>query len=245
MATKSASSHPSLERFEGFPAGGYEFFLELQANQSRDWFMAHKNDYERLWARPMQALGDELIAELMSTYPRIGESRPHVFRIQRDVRFSADKSPYKTHAAMTVPIRAGADNTAGDSDAGAPALYVHFGLDDDVLAGGRWQLAKPALDRFRTAVDHPVTGPRLQALMAELQARGFEPSSHERLKRVPAPFAQDHPRGELMKLKGVAVSRTDVPEELMPSRAILDWMVDQFRALSGLVAWLDAALPDA
>lgn len=244
MATTSASSNPRLDRFEGFPEGGYEFFLELQATQSREWFMTHKSDYERLWARPMQALGDELIAELTSTYPYIGGSRPHVFRIQRDVRFSADKSPYKTHTAMTLPVRPGATGTDG-SDAGVPALYVHFGLDNDVLAGGRWQLGKPALERFRTAVNHPVTGPRLQAVMDDLHLRGFEPSSHERLKRVPPPFAQDHPLGDLLKLKGVAVARTDVPEELMTSRAVLEWTVDQFRSLAGLVAWLETALPDA
>lgn len=244
MARKSAGPNPRLDQFAGFPEGGYEFFLELQANQSRDWFMVHKDDYERLWARPMRALGDELAAGLTSTYPQIGESRPHVFRIQRDVRFSADKSPYKTHTAMSVAIRPGPTGMDDPEGGGVPALYVHFGLDDDVLAGGRWQLGKAALERYRAAVDHPVTGTRLQEVMQELQALGFRPSSHESLKRVPPPFAQDHPRGELLKLKGVAVARTDVPEDLMRSRALLDWMVEQFRSLAGLVGWLDTALPN-
>lgn len=243
MARKPAAINPRLDRFEGFPGGGYEFFLELQANQSRDWFMAHKDDYERLWARPMRALGEDLIAGLTSTYPQIAASEPHVFRIQRDVRFSADKSPYKTHTAMTLALRPGTAAT-DDPEGGAPALYVHFGLDDDVLAGGRWQLGKAALERYRAAVDHPLTGARLQEVMDELQSRGFERSSHESLKRVPSPFAQDHPRGDLLKLKGLAVARTDVPEDLMTSRAVLEWMVEQFRSLAGLVGWLDTALPN-
>lgn len=230
------------ERFEGFPEGGYAFFLELQATQSREWFLAHKADYERLWQRPMTALADELASRLAPTFPRITDAPPHVFRIQRDVRFSADKSPYKTHVAMAMGVRPGGRGAA-DPEGGVPALYVHFGLDEDVLAGGRWQLGKAALEQYRKAVDHPITGQRLFDIIADLEARGFSPASHEALKRVPPPFAQDHPRADLLKRKGVAVSRHDIPEDLVGSRDLVDWMVDQFRAIAPLIAWIDAALP--
>ena len=82
--------------FTGFPPGGYDFFLELQARQSRDWFKANKERFETLWQRPMEALLEELAECLHDVFPEIGDARRKVFRIQRDTRFSADRSPMMT-----------------------------------------------------------------------------------------------------------------------------------------------------
>lgn len=231
----------SAERFSGFPEGGYEFFLELQAQQSRAWFLAHKEDYERLWVRPMRALGADLVATLAATYPRIAETPSKLFRVQRDVRFAADTSPYKTNVAMALWTRPSREAEAG-MEGDAPMLYLHFGLDGDVVAAGRWQLGKEALAPYRAAVDNPVHGQRLQELVDELADNGFELSSHERLKRVPAPFAQEHPRAELLKLKGIAVSRSDMPEQLMQQPELAEWLAEQYRQPAGLINWMEEVL---
>lgn len=91
--------------FTGFPVGGFEFFLELQARQSRDWFKAKRERFETLWERPVQALLDDLALRLSHLFPDIHNSHRQVFRIQRDTRFSPDKSPYKTDIARRIPVR--------------------------------------------------------------------------------------------------------------------------------------------
>src|SRR5712692_6303706 len=100
----------ATERFTGFPPGGFDFFLELQARQSREWFKANKARYEGLWVRPLEALLTDLAEQMRDVFPAMPEAGMHIFRIQRDTRFSADKSPYKTHVAAHMhvqPVSAG------------------------------------------------------------------------------------------------------------------------------------------
>jgi uncharacterized protein (TIGR02453 family) len=222
------------ERFTGFPPGGFDFFLELQARQSREWFKANKERYEYLWVRPLRALLEDLSERLSDVFPEMPEAPKHIFRIQRDTRFSPDKSPYKTHVAAHVHVR---PHSVGDWS--APGMYIHFGLDDSVAAIGRWGMDKEAVQVYRQAVAHERKGTELQKLVDGLKAAGFHVSSHESLKRVPPPYPQDHPRGELLKLKGLAVSVDDLPEELMPSPELLDWLSDRLHQAAPVAHWLE------
>jgi uncharacterized protein (TIGR02453 family) len=95
-----------VERFEGFSDEAVQFFLELQAEQSRTWFKAHQADFARLWKRPLELFVAELCERLVDVYPGILDAEPHFLRIQRDTRFSKDKTPYKTFVAASVGIRA-------------------------------------------------------------------------------------------------------------------------------------------
>src|SRR5947207_5180435 len=95
----------TAQRFEGFSDEAIQFFLELQAEQSRTWFKAHQDDFLRLCRRPLELLVAELQERLTGTYPGIAAVEPHIFRIQRDTRFAKDKSPYKTNLAANMPIR--------------------------------------------------------------------------------------------------------------------------------------------
>src|SRR5438874_1709930 len=112
---------PRVERFSGFPDEAIQFFLELQAEQSRVWFKAHQADYERLCRRPMELLITELQQRLVDVYPGIAQVEPHVFRIQRDTRFSKDKSPYKTNIAADLSIRPRRD---GEDQHTTPGMYL-------------------------------------------------------------------------------------------------------------------------
>src|SRR5262245_31027726 len=127
------------ERFTGFPEGGIDFFLELQAEQSRTWFKAHQSDFERLWRRPLELFVTELQARLADAFPGLDEVTPHFFRIQRDTRFARDKSPYKTYVAADLPIRP-VDTAAHEHGHGVPGLYVSFGLESDFVGVGSWHL---------------------------------------------------------------------------------------------------------
>jgi uncharacterized protein (TIGR02453 family) len=224
-------------QFTGFPPGGFDFLLELQAKQSREWFKANKKRYEELWVRPMEALLAEVPVRLSDVFPEMPRAHRHLFRIYRDTRFSADKSPFKTHVAGHVAIR-----PHEEGNWSVPSLYVHFGLDESVLALGRWELDKEALQVFRQAVADERKGVELQKLLDGANRSGFALSSHEALKRVPAPYPQDHPRAALLKLKGLAVSVEDLPEELMPSPSLLDWLSDRLHKAAPVALWMDKHL---
>lgn len=223
--------------FAGFPPGGFDFFLELQGRQSREWFKANKARYEELWVQPLAVLLSELAQRLADVFPDMPAAGQHIFRIQRDTRFSADKSPYKTHVAAHMPIHPIAAERWY-----TPSLYLHFGLDDSVLAVGAWEVGKELLPVLRQRFADDGWGGRLQAIMSRLEQDGFQLSAHEQLKRVPAPYPQDHPRAELLKRKGLSVSLQDIPEELMPSRELLEWMSERLHKAAPVALWLEDAL---
>ena len=227
---------PLAERFDGFPDGAIPFLLELQAEQSRVWFKAHQGDFQRLLRRPLELYVAELRERLLDAYSGLADVRPHIFRIQRDTRFSHDKSPYKSNVSASVPIRA---VPVGVEDYAVPGLYLSYGLDGAFVAAGLWDMRPPFLGRFREALDNPVWGPPAQAIVDRLLADGFRLGSHGELKRVPPPYPQDHPRAALLKLKGLAVS-ADAPEELAGSRSLLNWSEARLRAAAPLLEWLSA-----
>lgn len=225
----------AVATFSGFPPGGFDFFLELQTKQSREWFKANKGRYEQLWVQPLEALMADLAQRLSDVFPAMTQSPRHIFRIYRDTRFSADKSPFKTHIAAHVPIRP----HLAEGDWSVPSVYIHFGLDDSIAAMGRWGMDKDALQTFRQAIDDERKGGEIKKIVDKLLTNGFQVSSHETLKRVPAPYATDHPRAELLKLKGLAVSIPNLPEELMGSSDLADWLSDRLHQAAPIAAWLE------
>jgi uncharacterized protein (TIGR02453 family) len=237
-----ATAATTTQRFSGFPDGGIQFLLDLQAEQSRPWFKAHQADFERLWRKPLELYVTELQARLADVYPGITEVEPHFFRIQRDTRFARDKSPYKTNVAANWAIRPPVE--AGPSPGNgplAPGIYVSFGLEDDGLGMGAWHMAPELLQRYREKIAHPSSGAEISAIIEDFLNRGYELSSMEVLKRVPAPYPQDHPNADLLKRKGLAVW-TQIPDDLCASPALLDWSEQELRRMKPLVAWLDKHL---
>jgi uncharacterized protein (TIGR02453 family) len=224
------------ERFEGFPEEAIPFMLELQATQDRGWFKANQDTFDRTWKEPFEALFSELVASLADTFPEITAQKPHIFRIYRDTRFSKDKSPYKTHLAASVPLRSG-----GTEERPAPGLYLAVGIDHSFVGGGQWHMTPEMIQRFRERLDDEKAGARAQKLVDDVVAKGFGIHSMDALKRVPAPYPQDHPRAELLKRKGLGVG-ADIPEELIESRELLDWCAERVRQSAPLLRWMDEEL---
>jgi uncharacterized protein (TIGR02453 family) len=222
-------------RFAGFPEGGIQFFLDLQAEQTRTWFKAHEADFERLWKRPLEQLTLDIQSRLTDAYPRIAEASPHYFRIQRDTRFSKDKTPYKTFVAADLPIRA--PGAAEDRHA-MPGLYLSFGLEGEYVGMGAWHMPPDMIERFRRAVADDRTGAEVQSIVDDLTRQGYTLESVEALKRVPAPYPQDHPRGDLLKRKGLAAAMP-LKEDIANSPQLADWAEARLRALAPLAHWLD------
>src|SRR5437899_11400410 len=131
---KAACATPG--RFEGFADRDGRFFRALARNQRRDWFEAHRREYEHGWQAPMKALLAEVRERIDPLFPRHPLGEPKVFRIHRDVRFSKDKSPYKTHIGGYVAI-----DGAGRGPSAPAALYVHLGAAAGRGPGGPYMHA--------------------------------------------------------------------------------------------------------
>jgi uncharacterized protein (TIGR02453 family) len=227
-----------VERFNGFSDEAIQFLLELQAEQSRAWFKAHQAEFTRLLRRPLELFVEELRERLVDVYPGIVDAEPHYFRIQRDTRFAKDKTPYKTNIAADLafrPIR------EGETEHGIPGLYVSFGLDGEYVGMGAWHMSPEVLLRYRALLDDARSGARFKSIVDGLVAQGYSLEAMDKLKRVPPPYAQDHPRAELLKYKGLAVM-AQPGENVSRSRAFLDWAAGSVRAAAPLMQLLDEAL---
>jgi uncharacterized protein (TIGR02453 family) len=175
-------------RFEGFADRDARFFRALARNQRREWFDLHRRDYEMGWLSPMKALLAEVRERLDRFFPQHPLAEPKVFRIYRDVRFSKDKSPYKTNIAASV---------GGEHHAGG---YVSLDAKGLTAAAGRYELTPPQLKKFRSKAAAEATGRPLSEIVAKLSKQGYEIGGEE-LKRVPAGWPQDHPRARLLRHK--------------------------------------------
>jgi uncharacterized protein (TIGR02453 family) len=204
--------------FEGFPDEGLVFYEGLEADNSKTYWNQHKAEYETLVRRPLLALIEEL-------GPEFGTAK--VFRPYRDVRFSNDKTPYKTHQGAVV----------SPDGKGAGAWYVQISADGLRVAGGVWRMESDQIDRFRRAVADDVQGPRLQKEVDRLTAAGFGLAG-ELLTRVPSGYTADAPRAELLRRKSLHAGRVWEPTEWLHDRRALDEVRSAWREMRKLNDWL-------
>ena len=204
--------------FAGFPDEGLVFYEGLEADNSKTYWTQHKGDYETHVKTPLLALLEELA-------PEFGTAK--VFRPYRDVRFSNDKTPYKTHQGAVVHA----------DGAGTGAWYVQVSADGLHVAGGSWRLESDQVTRYRRAVADSVQGPRLQAEVDRLAAAGFQIRG-EKLTRVPAGHSADAERLDLLRHKSLHASRSWEPAEWLHGRRALEEVRTAWRDLRTLNAWL-------
>jgi uncharacterized protein (TIGR02453 family) len=201
--------------FRGWPAEALEFYEGLEADNSKAYWSVHKATYEEAVHAPMAALLDELEAEF-------GAGK--IFRPYRDVRFSADKSPYKTHIGAWLE-RGG---------------YLQLSAAGLAAGNGMYMMAADQLDRYRRAVHDDRTGEQLRALMDEISRKGIRVGGHEQLKTAPKGYPRDHPRVDLLRNKGVVAWRDWPVAAWLGTAAAKRRVVEFFRASQPLNDWLDA-----
>ena len=205
--------------FTGFPDEGLVFYEGLEADNSKTYWTQHKGDYEAHVRAPFQALLDEVAPEF---------GTPKVFRPYRDVRFSADKTPYKTHQGAVVRPEEGV----------LGAWYVQFSADGLMVAGGVWRTESDQVARYRRAVTDGVLGPRLVAELDRLTAAGYEVGG-ERLVRAPKGFeVEDEVRADLLRHKSLTVSRRWDPADWLHDASALDRVRTAWRDFRPLNRWL-------
>ncbi|MGH9184868.1 MAG: DUF2461 domain-containing protein [Acidimicrobiales bacterium] len=200
--------------FRGWPAEAIEFYEGLEADNSKTYWQAHKHEYEELVLAPIEAL----LAELADEF---GEGR--VFRPYRDVRFSADKTPYKTAIAATL----------------ARGGYVHLSTEWLGAGSGTYHMASDQLDRYRRAVDDERSGTSLVDLVTKATKAKIEIAGHETLKSAPKGYPKDHPRIELLRYKGLVAWKQWPVGAWLGTRKAKDRVVEFLRAAQPLNDWLD------
>ncbi len=218
--------------FLGFP-DTQAFLAELKANNGRGWFQANKARYERVMKAPAEAFAAELRPRLEALAGRpIGTK---IFRLHRDVRFAKDKSPYNAH--VHIAFR---PETAPGEVRRRGVFY--FGLEADklTLGVGAFDFGPADLEKYRRAVAGDSDGEELVAILSGMAAKPGEPD----LKRVPAPYPADHPRGDLLRHKGLNVWQDLTGAELIASPDLVDAVMTVFEQLDPVNVWLTEVLED-
>jgi uncharacterized protein (TIGR02453 family) len=219
--------------FLGFP-GAQAFLADLAAHNERTWFQANKARYEAACKAPTEAFVEEIRPRIDALAGRPMGAK--VFRIHRDVRFSKDKSPYNTHIhiGFQAPKVPGQPRRRGG---------FYFGLEADklTLGVGAFDFGPADLERYRKAVAGDAYGEELTEILAGLEAKPGEPD----LKRVPAPYPAGHPRGELLRHKGLNVWQDLAEPALIASPDLADAVMAAFEAMDPVNLWLTEVLEEA
>lgn len=203
--------------FQGWPEEALDFYDGLEADNSKVYWTANKAVYEEFVLGPMTALVEELA-------PEFGEFK--IFRPYRDVRFSRDKSPYKTNIAAVI----------GDG-------YVSFSAKGLEVGSGMYSMEPSQLQRYRAAVADDSSGTALEKLVTVLNSHGIEVRSFDRLKSAPRGYPADHPRIGLLRYKGIITwrewpvepwldtseAKIRIAEFLRYARPLDDWLAEHVR----------------
>jgi uncharacterized protein (TIGR02453 family) len=205
--------------FDGWPPAALEFYAGLEADNSRAYFERERETYEGCVREPLEDLLQEAQGEF-------GPGK--VFRPNRDVRFSNDKSPYKTQAAAVVPSRGG-----------AASYYLSLSKGGVHVGGGVYELSRDQRDRYRAAVQRDRPANELTAIVEQLERQGLEFAGPE-LKRAPKGIDPDHPRIGLLRRTRLAALRAFPPgPDIHEGERAREAVFGTWRALTPLIGWID------
>jgi uncharacterized protein (TIGR02453 family) len=200
--------------FRGWPAEALEFYEGLAVDNSKAYWTEHKAVYDEQVHAPMVAL----LAELE---PEFGAGK--IFRPYRDVRFSGDKSPYKTNIGATL----------------AGGGYLQLSAEGLAAGSGMYVMAADQLARYRAAVAAERTGTELAGLTRDLSRKHVELTAHDRLRSAPRGYPRDHPRADLLRLKGLIAWRQWPVAAWLGTATAKRRVADFLRATGPLNDWLD------
>jgi len=236
------ASEVSTARFAGFGPQALRFLRRLKRNNRREWFERNRSVYESEVRDPLRALVEEMDVRLGRLAPELtGHPRYSVFRIHRDVRFSADKSPYKTNAACQFYHHDAGRGAGQDAEGAGAGLYFQLADGQCFVAGGMWMPARPALEKIRDRLaEEPET---LERLLREprFRRRFRRLDEEEMLKRMPRGYREDHPAAQWLRYRSFTATRMLTAREVESPR-LPELLARDFAVLVPLVRWLNSAL---
>jgi uncharacterized protein (TIGR02453 family) len=218
--------------FGGFPPEAIRFLRELRVNNRKDWFDAHRSDYEAFWVAPAKAFvvaAGERLAELVPgirAEPRVLGS---IFRITRDTRFARDPGPYKDHIDFWF--------WEGERRRAVSGFFARLTPEFLGVGAGCHGLDPERLARFRQAVADPSSGAELAGIAQRLEAAGYQLGGAT-LRRPPAGFDSDGPAGRFLLHKALFAYHDEPADERVHTDAILATCMWHWSALAPLHRWL-------
>jgi uncharacterized protein (TIGR02453 family) len=228
--------------FGGFHPAAFQFLRDLARNNEKAWFEANRDVYEREVRQPMRTLVETVDARLSSIAPEIvGDPKRSMFRIHRDVRFSRNKSPYKTNAGAWFFHRDAGRKVGTVGEGGGAGFYFHIDHTTCFMAGGMWMPARPALVRIREAIAAQPTALARLTSAPRFRRRFGGLSEEVKLRRVPRGFPPDHPAAEWLKLESFT-ARASIERSVATGARLVDRLCRDFELLVPLVRWLNRAL---
>jgi len=221
--------------FEGFPREGITFFRALKRNNNRTWFEKHKSDYEEFVKLPMQSL----VAALRSHFARFADEfdvnpKKAIFRIYRDIRFSKDKTPYKTHTAAHFVLRGKPKGFLGSG------YYMHIEPGEVFAGAGIYMPDSDQLKKIRVALAAH-SDQFLSIIHNRKFKRLFGKLEGDKLKRIPKGYEENHPMAEWLKFKQFFVGVT-WPESKCHRPSFVDDLATVFETSTPLVRFLNEAI---
>ena len=222
-----------------FTPAALRFLRGLAKNNNKEWFEAHRAEYENEVREPMRDLIGEMNAKLATVAPEIGgDPKRSMFRINRDIRFSKDKSPYKTHAACWFHHRRATSRVGSEADAGSAGFYFHLEPGRSMVGGGLWMPPRPQLNKIRDAIADDPDG--FEAVVRGLKKYGGL-DDEAVLTRMPRGFSEEHPAAKWLRYQsftsGRLLSDADVTSTKLPALLARD-----FQGMVPLVRFLNAAV---
>lgn len=204
--------------FTGFPAAAFDFYRRLESDNTKAFWQANKATYDR---DVKGAYGDmsEALEKRFGTF--------HLFRPHRDVRFSKDKSPYKNHAGAV-----------SESDKAA-TYYVQLSGEGLFVGCGMYTLAADQLERWRESIIDQKSGAKVASIVGDLRSKGYQIGAMESLKTAPRGYAKDHPRVDLLRMKGLTMGRSFAIAKWMHTAKALDRIVEVFDDAKPMNTWLE------
>ncbi len=199
--------------FQGWPEAALDFFEDLERDNTKAYWTANRSVYDEAVLEPMAQLTDELAADF-------GPAK--IFRPHRDIRFSADKSPYRTEIGAAVG-----------------SAYIRLSAAGLAAGNGMFHLAPDQLTRYRQGAADDVSGAELARITAALAGQNITLIGHEVLKSAPRGYPADHPRIELLRHKGLAAFREWPVEAWLGTPAAAERIREFLVASRPLTAWLD------
>jgi uncharacterized protein (TIGR02453 family) len=233
---------PVVEAVPYFAPRAISLLRGLARHNNKEWFEAHREDYESALRAPMVALVEEMDVRLATIAPEIvGTPKRSMFRIHRDVRFSKDKRPYKTHAACWFYHRDAGHQVGTDAAHGGAGFYFHLSPDEAFCGGGVWMPPRPALNKLREALDEDHESFEAIVKAPTFKRRFGAMETEAKLTRMPRGFADTHPAADWLRYQsftaGQALTMAQVQSSKLP-----ETLAKSFAAMTPLVRWLNRAM---
>ena len=216
------TGRPEAEKFAGFPVAALDFYDDLEMDNTKAFWNAHKDVYESAVKAPMTAL-------MRALEPEFGTAK--IFRPYRDVRFAKDKTPYKNHQGAFV------------ASGPATGWYVQVGAPGVRVGVGFYEASSSRLTAIRDAIADEKRGRQLQRILTKLIRQGWELGG-ETLKTAPRGYEADHPRIDLLRHKSMTLGKSYGFEPLIHTPDLLEAVRTDWRAATPFVRWVTANAVD-